>query len=63
MDTYTNKYKTTLEACREMLDEYGVAVISRVLNTETCNEIVDELWNNLESTTSMYDRNNTETGC
>jgi len=63
--TYTNRFLTTLEECKKMLDEYGVCVLPNILTTEECLSCVDEVWNYLEAMTSKWetplDRNDKST--
>ncbi len=42
------RYVTTKENLRNILNEYGVAIIPNILNQEECQQMQDEMWNYLE---------------
>lgn len=50
-----DKYVTDANGLREMLDEYGVAIIPCVLDDVECEEIVQGMWDFFEAITSSWD--------
>lgn len=58
------KYIATTENVKEIVNEYGVAIIPNLLNNDECNEMINGMWNTLEHWTQNWpvqiNRNNQE---
>lgn len=49
------KYVTDKENLKKTLEEYGVAIIPNVLNTDECNNMMNGIWNFFEEITKHWD--------
>lgn len=57
MDTYARSkaYHCTIDTLQETLDEFGVAVVTGVLDSSASKELADDLWSYLEHITQRWD--------
>lgn len=49
------RYDCTITNVKQMLDEYGVAVIPNVLTQQECEQSINEIWNDLSELTKNMD--------
>lgn len=50
-----NRYIATPDTLKDVLEEYGVAIIPSVLNDEECNDMAGGMWDTLEHWTQNWD--------
>lgn len=57
MDLYEDvKYFTNINNVRRTLDQYGVAIIPALLSKTECDEMINDMWNYLETITDKFDK-------